>query len=214
MNIIHPNVDFAGEHEVGSYVVLGEPPRGRKPGEIPLRFGVGCVIRSHTIIYAGNVIGSGFQTGHHVFVREENTIGDNVSIGTGTVVEHHVRISDNVRLHSQVFVPEYSILEESCWIGPNVVVTNASFPKGTRVKDRLQGAIIRRDAKIGANSTLLPGVTIGEGALVGAGSVVTRDVEAFTVVVGNPAKPRGSVFDLTYPDGEAAYLKSDDSGKP
>lgn len=206
-SILHPNVHFAGEHAVGPFAILGEPPRGAAPGEKPLHFGAGCVIRSHTIIYAGNAIGANFQTGHHVFLREDNEIGDNVSLGTGTVVEHHVRIGHRVRLHSQVFVPEYSILEDDCWLGPNVVVTNAPFPQGARAKEVLVGATIRKNAKIGANATLLPGVEIGEGALVGAGAVVTKDVPPFTVVAGNPARSRGSVHDLAYDDGFLAYPK-------
>src|SRR5207302_11309531 len=139
---------------------------------------------SHTVIYSGNQIGRGFQTGHGVVVREENEIGDDVSLGTGCVIEHHVRIGNNVRLHSNVFVPAYSVLEDGCWLGPNVVLTNAKYPRSARVKEHLVGPRIERGAKIGANATLLPGVRIGRDALVGAGAVVTRDVPEGAVVVG------------------------------
>src|SRR4029434_11032591 len=137
--------------------------------------GKGAVIRSHTVIYAGNIIGNNFQTGNKVNIRESNRIGNNVSVGTLSVIEHHVEIADNVRIHTQVFIPEYSTLEEGCWIGPNVVFTNAKYPLSPRVKDNLVGTVIRKGAKIGANATLLPGVVIGENALVGAGAVVVRD---------------------------------------
>ncbi len=185
---IFSNVRFADEPQVGEFVIVGEPPRGRQPGELETRVGARAVIRSHTVIYAGNVIGDDFQTGHGVLVREENQIGNNVSIGSHSIVEHHVRIGDNVRLHSNVFVPEFSILEDDCWLGPNVVVTNARYPRSRSVKEQLRGAHIKRGAKIGANATLLPGVTIGENALVGAGAVVTHDVPDGAVVVGNPAR--------------------------
>ncbi|MBN1297261.1 N-acetyltransferase [bacterium] len=172
--------------------------------------GEGAVIRSHTVIYAGNRIGSNFQTGHHVFVRECNTIGDDVSVGTLTVVEHHVVIGNRVRIHSQVFIPEFSVIEDDAWIGPNVVMTNAPYPRGNRVKEMLQGPVVCSGAKIGANATLLPGVVIGRGALVGAGSVVTRDVVEYAVVMGNPARQRGTVFDLSDDAGEAVYRPGSD----
>ncbi|MDE3088778.1 MAG: N-acetyltransferase [Chloroflexota bacterium] len=168
--------------------MIGEPPRGKEPGELETRIGARAVIRSHTVIYAGNVIGDDFQTGHGALVREENRIGNNVSIGSHTIVEHHVAIGNGVRLHSNVFVPEFSILEDDCWLGPSVVVTNARYPRSKNVKEQLRGATIKRGAKIGANATLLPGVVIGENALVGAGAVVTRDVPAGAVVAGNPAR--------------------------
>lgn len=185
---IYPNVSLPDDVQLDDFVVLGKPPRGKQPGDLALTFGVGCVIRSHTVIYAGNTIGAGLQTGHHVVIREENTIGAHVSIGTHSIVEHHVQIGDGVRLHSRVFVPEYSVLEAGCWLGPGVMVTNARYPLSQGVKDRLEGAIIEEGAIIGANATLLPGIRIGARALVGAGSVVTKDVPPGTVVVGNPAR--------------------------
>ena len=99
-----------------------------------------------------------------------------------------------------VFVPEFSVLEEDCWLGPHVVLTNARLPQSKRAKETLQGVTIRKGAKIGANSTLLPGIVIGEGAFVGAGAVVTRDVPAGRVVMGNPAQDVKAVSELRYPD--------------
>lgn len=198
--IIFPNVQFAAEPTLGEFVIVGEPPRGKQAGELETRIGARAVIRSHTVIYAGNIVGDDFQTGHGALVREENQIGNHVSIGSHTIVEHHVRIGDNVRLHSNVFVPEFSILEEGCWLGPNVVVTNARYPQSRNVKEQLKGARIKRGAKIGANVTLLPGVIIGENALVGAGAVVTRDVPDGAVVAGNPARLIKTIADI--PDYE------------
>ncbi|HEX6868623.1 MAG TPA: acyltransferase, partial [Candidatus Limnocylindrales bacterium] len=132
--------------------------------------------------------GDRFQTGHGVLVREANTIGSDVSIGTHSIVEHHVELGDGVRIHSNAFIPEYSVVEAGAWIGPSVTFTNARYPLGRNAKASLQGPIIRRGAKIGANATLLPGVVIGRDALVGAGSVVVSDVPDGAVVVGNPAR--------------------------
>jgi acetyltransferase-like isoleucine patch superfamily enzyme len=194
----YPNVQIGKNAIIEDYVIIGVPPRGKKPGELPTIIGDDAVIRSHTVIYAGNKIGRNFQTGHHALVREENEIGDNVSIGTLSVVEHHVKLGNNVRIHTQAFVPEMSILEDGAWIGPNAVITNAAYPLSPNVKNELKGAIVRKNAKVGANATLLPGVTIGENALVGAGAVVTMDVPANKVVAGNPAKIINDVSKLPY----------------
>jgi acetyltransferase-like isoleucine patch superfamily enzyme len=203
---VYSNINLGQNSSIGDYCILGEPPRGAKDGELPLVIGGNCVIRSHTIIYAGNRIGESFQTGHQVFLRENNEIGDDVSIGTKSVIEHHVKIGNKVRIHTQAFIPEYTVLEDGCWIGPNVVITNAPFPCAERTKEFLAGVRVCRGAKIGANSTLLPGVVIGENALVGAGSVVTKDVSANMVFAGNPARALKSVSELRYPDGEQVYL--------
>jgi acetyltransferase-like isoleucine patch superfamily enzyme len=197
--LVHPNVTLGEPTSVGPFVILGEPKRGSAPGDHATSIGEGACIRSHTVIYGGNQIGSGFQTGHSVLVREDNRIGDDVSIGSGSVVEHDVRIGHGVRLHSNVFVPEYSTLEDDCWLGPNVVLTNARYPRSPRAKEELRGPLIEKGAKIGANATLLPGVRIGREALVGAGAVVTRDVPAGSVVAGNPARILKRIEDLPYP---------------
>jgi len=195
---IYKNVTLGGGTVVEDFSLVGVAPRGAEDGELATVIGERAVIRSHTVIYAGNVIGRNFQTGNKVNIRESNRIGDNVSIGTLSVVEHHVEIGNGVRIHTQVFIPEFSVLEDGCWIGPNVVLTNAKYPLSPGVKDSLVGPVIRRNAKIGANATLLPGVVIGEGALVGAGAVVVRDVPPGAVVVGNPARVIRHVSDLPY----------------
>src|SRR5262245_19201075 len=195
---LYDNVRLGAGTVIEDFSIIGAPPRGKGDGELPTTIGDDSVIRSHTVIYAGNVIGAHFQTGNKVNIRVSNRIGNNVSIGTLSVIEHHVEIADNVRIHTQVFIPEYSVLEEGCWIGPNVVFTNAKYPVSPGVKDSLVGPIIRKGAIIGANVTLLPGVTIGERALIGAGSVVVRDVPAGAVVVGNPARVTRQISELPY----------------
>lgn len=194
--IIHPNVTLGDGAIIGEYVIIGEPPAGAKPGEHQTVIGRNAVIRSHTVIYAGNRIGDGFQSGHGALVREFNAIGSNVSIGSHSIIEHHVEMADGVRVHSNVFIPEYSILDEACWIGPNVVFTNARFPRSRDVKSSLVGPRIRARARVGANSTLLPGVEIGAEALIGAGSVVVKDVAAGSVVVGNPGRVIKHIGDI------------------
>jgi acetyltransferase-like isoleucine patch superfamily enzyme len=199
---VHENVTLGEGTVIEEFCIVGCPPRGMRPGELPTTIGAAALLRSHTVIYAGNVIGQNFQTGNKVNIRESNRIGNNVSVGTLSVIEHHVEIADNVRIHSQAFIPEFSVLEEGCWIGPHVVLTNARFPLSPGVKDRLKGPLVRKGAKIGANATLLPGVVIGENALVGAGAVVVHDVPAHCVVVGNPARVIRQLDELPYSQEE------------
>ncbi len=194
--IIYPNVSLGEGAMIEEYVIVGRPPRGAGRGEHATEIGPGSVIRSHTVIYAGNVIGARFQTGHAAMIREFNRIGDDVSVGTHSIIEHHVTIGNCVRIHSNVFIPEYSILEDGAWVGPNAVFTNASYPLSVDAKASLKGPRLLAGAKIGANATLLPDVTIGRNALVGAGSVVVRDVPDGKVVVGNPARIIRDVSDL------------------
>jgi acetyltransferase-like isoleucine patch superfamily enzyme len=198
---ILPGVSLGAAAVVEDYCIIGVPPRGAREGELATLIGEHAVIRSHTVIYAGNVVGRNFQTGNKVNIRESNRIGNDVSIGTLSVVEHHVEIGNGVRIHTQAFIPEFSVLEDGCWIGPNVVLTNARYPQSVGVKDSLAGPVIRRGAKIGANATVLPGVVVGEHALVGAGAVVVRDVPAGAVVVGNPARVINRVSALPYAPG-------------
>ena len=202
---IFNNVQFGENVTIEDYVVIGTPPMKKKEGELKTFIGDNALIRSHSVIYAGNIIGDNFQTGNNVNIREENSIGNNVSVGTKSVIEFKTKIGDNVRIHSQAFIPEYSELKEGCWIGPNVVLTNAKYPKSIKAKEFLEGIIIGRNAKIGANATILPGIIIGENTLIGAGSVVTKSTSPGTVMAGNPAKIIGNTRNVKYPNGEDAY---------
>jgi len=183
---INDRVRLGKGSSIGDFVLLGAEPNS-DGGDLELKIGQKANIRSHSVIYLGATIGDSFQTGHSVLIREFCTIGDGVSIGSHSIIEHHVHIANNVRIHSGAFIPEFSILEENCWIGPHVVFTNAIYPRSINVKNELRGPHILPNAKIGANATLLPGIVIGENSLVGAGSVVIRDVPAGKVVAGNPA---------------------------
>lgn len=194
--IVYPKTRIGRGASIGPFVILGCPPRGQQADELELLIGDDAHIRSHSVIYAGSVIGNRFETGHGVMIRELNEIGDDVSVGSHSVVEHHVQIGHGVRLHSNAFIPEYTVLEDGAWIGPNVVLTNAPYPLGRGAKESLVGPRIGQRAKIGANATLLPGIIVGRDALVGAGAVVVRNVPDGKVVVGNPARVIRDVREL------------------
>ncbi len=123
-------------------------------------------------------------------------IGDNTKIGTFVEIQKNAKIGANCKISSHTFICEGVEIEDGCFIGHNVTFINDLFPRATVEGGGLQteddwkvvATIVKRGASIGSSATILCGVTIGEGAIVGAGSVVTKDVEPFTIVAGNPAR--------------------------
>ena len=197
---IFKNVNIGENGHVEGPSILGKPPRGATDGELELRFGKNLIVRPFTTIYAGSTFGDDVQTGQGASIREDNIIGNDVSIGTNAVLEFGNRIGDRVRIHSLSFL-EMVTVEDDVFIGPNVVFTDDPHPmKCPRYKECLGGVTVKRLARIGANCTILPGVVIGENTLIGAGSVVTKDVPDNMVAAGFPAKVIKSVDELTcYP---------------
>jgi len=143
-------------------------------------------LRSNTVIYNDVEIGDYFNTGHGVLIREKTKIGDNVLIGTNTVVEGHCEIGSSISIQSNVYIPQNSSIEDYVFIGPCACFTNDRYP--LRSDNPLKGPVIRRGASIGANSTFLSGIEVGEGAMVAAGAIVTRDVPLDYLAIGAPAK--------------------------
>ena len=180
--------------------VIGMKPRDADLGTAQTRIGTDCTIRPFTTIYAGVTIGSRFQTGQGASIREDNIIGDDVSVGTHAVLEPGNRIGDRVRIHTGCFL-ECVTVEDDVFIAPNVVFADDRHPPCPRYEDCVRGAIVRRGARIGSNSTILPGVVIGRGALVGAGSVVVHDVPDGMVVAGSPARVLKRVEELVCDSG-------------
>ena len=114
-------------------------------------------------------------------------IGKNCKIDAYVYIEEGVEIGDNCKIRPFVFIPTGAIIEDNVFIGPNVTFTNDKYPR-VRGEWRLLPIRVKRGASIGANSIIIAGVTIGENALVGAGSIVTKDVPSNAVVAGNPAR--------------------------
>lgn len=148
--------------------------------------GDNSILRPGTTIYADVTIGESFSSGHNVMIREKTIIGNQVSIGTGSVIEGYTTIGNRVNLQSLVYIPTNTTIEDDVFIGPNSVLTNDRYPP--RNNAQMEGPVIQDRARIGANVTILPGIIIGEEALIAAGSVVTRDVPAGMLAVGSPAR--------------------------
>lgn len=196
-NICSPNVEVGEGTVIDVPCIIGKPPRGSGEGDLRLVIGVNSHIRPFTTLYAGSTMGDYFQTGQGVSIREDNQIGNNVSIGTNSVLEFGNRIGDFSRIHSNCFM-ELVTIGRYVFVGPNVVFTDDPHPMGCpRYKECKGGPVVEDYARIGANSTILPGVRIGRNSLIGAGSVVVGDVPPGSVVAGNPAKVIKKTADLT-----------------
>ena len=182
---ISKNAIFYGEVSLGKgsvvedNVILGH----REDGVVNI--GDNCLIRSGTVVYSDVKIGRNFKTGHNVLIREQVEIGDDVLVGTNSVVDGNCRIGNNVSVQTNAYITAYTVIEDDVFIGPCSVTSNDKY---MRVGAELKGSIIKKGARIGANSTILPGIVIGEGAVVGAGAVVTKNVKSGSTVIGNPAK--------------------------
>lgn len=157
--------------------------------------GENTTIWQFCVVLSGAVIGSNCNICANVFIENEVTIGNNVTIKCG------VQIWDGIVLHDNVFV------------GPNVTFSNDKYPKSKIHLDTYAKTIIDKGASLGANSTILPGITIGKHALVGAGSVITKSVPDYYIVYGNPAKHHGYrtesglILDLAFKDVDGVIRK-------
>ncbi len=182
---------------VGDNAVLGKQPRPSPTSTVKIReslpglvVGDGSSIGAGAIVYAGTRVGRQTMIADQAFVREKCTIGDYVIVGRGVTVENETVIGNYVKIQTGAYVTAYMTVEDHVFIAPGVYTTNDNFMGRTpeRFKFR-KGATIRHGARVGANTTLLPGIEIGREAFVAAGSVVTRDVPPATLVMGAPARP-------------------------
>lgn len=193
--VIHPGTRIDNNVWIGDHAVLGRPARPAKTSTVradalpALEIASGATVGTGAVIYAGTTIGEDSLIGDQAFVRERCAIGRDVIIGRGVAVENNTSIGDGTKIQTGAYITAYVTIEQHCFIAPCVVTTNDNYMGRTaeRFKHR-RGATIRRGARVGANTTLLPGVEIGAEAFVAAGSIVTRDVPAATLVMGAPAR--------------------------
>ena len=175
-------------------------------------------IHPTAIVDPGATVGAGSRIWHWVHVSTGAVIGERCSLGQNVYVGSRVRIGNNVKIQNNVSVYDNVTLEDDVFCGPSMVFTNVYNPRAAVVrKDEYRDTLVKRGATLGANCTIVCGVTIGEYAFVGAGSVINREVLDFALVVGVPARQIGwmSRFGerLDIPpgqDGEAVCAKTGD----
>ena len=159
-----------------------------------------CTIRSGITIYSAVRVDDNVAFGHNVMVREKVTIGAGTKLGTNVVVDGSSSIGNKVSVQTGVYICTYSTVEDSVFLGPCCVFTNDRYIMQKPFK--LIGPTVKKGASIGANALLFPGITVGEGALVGSQAMVNVDVPPRTVFAGIPAK---KIRDLS-PDWRSALL--------
>jgi len=187
---------------------------GRDIPDLSLTIGARAKIRSGTILYLGSRIGERFETGHYTIVREENTIGNGVQIWSHSVVDYGCTIGNDVHLHSNVYVAQYSILEDGVFVAPGTVLLNDPHPGCAFSRQCMRGPTLCRNVCVGGGCTLLPMIKIGEGAIIGGGSVVTRDIPAGAVAYGVPARVHGRREDLKCRTGHTLMAYPPERAQP
>ena len=152
------------------------------------------MIHESAYVEENSTIGEGTNIWHFVHVRKGAKIGKNCNIGKGVYVDLNVKIGDNCKIQNFAALYHGLTVGNDVFIGPHVCFTNDIYPRAKTWDDeKVARTIVKDGASIGANSTIIAGVTIGRYAMVGAGAVVTKDVADYSLVVGNPARVVGKV---------------------
>jgi acetyltransferase-like isoleucine patch superfamily enzyme len=200
--IVYPGTVLGEGVKVLEHAVVGKQPTlsprstaKREPLE-PAVLGDGAIVSTGAIVFAGTRIGARAIVGDQACIRERVELGDDVVVGRGSLVENDTTIGAMTKIQAMAYITAYSTLEEHVFIAPCVQTTNDNWMGRTEKRfGNVKGPTIRRGARIGGGVVLLPGIEIGEEAVVGAGAVVTKDVPPRAVVVGNPARPLREVPD-------------------
>lgn len=149
-------------------------------------------VHSSAIVDEGATIGKGTKVWHWTHVSGGAEIGENCSFGQNVYIGNDVKIGNNVRVQNNVSIYDGVVLEDDVFCGPSMVFTNVINPRShVSRKNEYKPTVVKKGASIGANVTIVCGNTISEYAFIGAGSVVTKDVPAYALMVGNPAKQLG-----------------------
>ncbi len=181
-------------YTVQDHVILSKQPVfgpsslfvGQEKDFPPTEIGEGSIICTYAVIYAGTKIGKKVFVADGASIRENVVIGDNVMVGRNVTIENNSTIGDGTKIQTGAHITGECIIGKNCFIGGEVSTTNDFFMGAKEAK--MKGPILEDGVLIGSNATLLPGVRIGENSVVGAGSVLTKDVPPNEVWVGNPAK--------------------------
>lgn len=194
--VIHAGTALSKGVRIQDGVVLGKPvalgPRSRAAsgaGGGGLVIEEGATVCAGAVVLVGAHLGAGCMVGDQAHVRERAVIGEGSVVGRGSAVDNDVRIGARVKIQSGCYLTAFSLVEDDVFVAPGVTTTN-DHSMGRHGPDaQLTGATLRRACRVGGAAVILPGIEVGEEAFVAAGSVVSRDVPARTVVMGVPARP-------------------------
>lgn len=167
-------------------------------------------VHPSSFIDDGCTIGEGTKIWHFCHVMKGSIIGNNCNLGQNVVVSPKVVLGNNVRVQNNVSIYEGVICEDDVFLGPSMVLTNVINPRSAvSRKEEFKNTLIKKGASIGANATIVCGNTIGEYAFIGAGAVVTKDVPAYALIVGNPGRHKGWMSEY----GQKLIFKEDNKAR-
>ena len=194
--VIHPDSMIGNNVRIDDNTVIGKLPMKAALSAVTKEqtltscvIADDCMIGAMVVIYRGCILHSKVMVADMASLREDVEIGEYTIIGRGVTVENKVRVGSRCKLETEAYITALSEIGDGCFIAPEVTFTNDNFLGRTKERFKFhKGVTMKRGARIGANVTVLPGLTLGEDALVAAGSIVTRDVPARKIVLGSPAK--------------------------
>jgi len=188
--IIHDNVEIGDDSVIESHCNIGQSFPGSNG--TPLVIGSRSLVRSHSLLYEGSSFGEELETGFSVLIREGTIAGRGMFLGNHSEIHGVCQIGNYLRTHSEVHISRGSVIEDFVWLYPKVQFTNDPFPPSSIVK----GITIKTMAVVCTSTVLMPGITIGTGAFVAAGSLVRKDVPDGQCVEGHPARIFGNISTL------------------
>ncbi|HVP58782.1 MAG TPA: DapH/DapD/GlmU-related protein [bacterium] len=192
--VIHADTTIGANVTIGDNSVIGKVPTRAaistlKPKELPpAAISDGVVIGALAVVYRGSKLGEGVMVADLASIREDVEIGKFTIVGRGVAIENDTRIGNYVKVETNAYVTAHTRIEDRCFIAPMVTMTNDNFLGRTEERFKYtKGPTLKKGARIGANATLMPGITVGEDAVVAAGSLVKQDVPPRMIVAGVPA---------------------------
>jgi acetyltransferase-like isoleucine patch superfamily enzyme len=198
--IVHDNVVIGDNTIIDAFCEIGYPtPLANSDKTI---IGKDSIIRSHSVVYQGSQFGDRLHVAHRVTIRENTILGEHVQLGTLCDLQGDLVIGNHTRFHSNVHVGKDTRMGNYVWVFPNVVFTNDPHPPS----HILNGATVGDYAVITTGCIILPGLILGKNCVIGAGSLVTKDVPEDMLAVGHPAKILGKACDIVKDkDGNPVY---------